>query len=346
MWIWDDCETGIDELFSDKGWTQSQCVPDDSVSIADDLTYSGNTLTVSQAHLHSTNFVQGAHNGATFDTGANVALFAGGTTAFTKIYTRFYYCDNDPFTFAPFNIEGDYDLRNLKMVALQDSDSLYAGGGVGISYSYLDFAGLAVFDASWAQQWVPPDHLSRSYHWGGVGTINDGGDWKNEFGVGDWNVNTWYLLETQTEINTGGVSSFKAWRNGVLDINMTSTSFPFDVKGVGVGGFRARANNTQFRRFFDDIYVDKGWERVTITGASGIPEIQIPQTWADGSVTFTMNQASLVNAEEATLTLYKADGTTLTKSVTIGSNTPVPPTPSTSNSITGTATLSGNVTLE
>lgn len=294
-WIWDNAEHTND--FATMGWTSAQCVPNASSVAGADITYSTD-LTASGAHRHSTKYITGAHAGGTgWNGGANIVMFAGGETSFTNYYARWYYYEEAPFTYTTEGIKGTWDMRNNKNFVLQNSDSLYAGGGTGISYCYVDNSGLVTYTDDWTQDWGVGGDWSRGIHTNGFGTVSGSqyGAIPNGGEAGNWEL--WEVVGTGSASSN---SSLKVYINGVVKINITTPDFPFDIKGIGIGGYRDRSNNINFRKYFDDIYIDKSWSRVVVGNASThdestIREIQIPTSWSDTEISVTWNQGSFEN---------------------------------------------------
>lgn len=310
-WIWDNAENY--STFSSAGWSEG--LPSGSGN-AYNLTYSG-SLTASQATSVSTKYLTGCHfPDNAYYTGGDVAIFAGGTDTFTKYYARWYYYEESPFTYKTAGVKGDWDIRNNKNFVLQDRDSLYAGGGTGISYAYVDNNNLAIYTDDWTQVWGV-DGLYDANHttqWGreiqtnGFGTLT--GDKYGTIPNGG-TAGHWELWEVEgSDLTSSGTSQLKVWINGSLEMNATSNDLAFSAKGFGIGGYRDRSNNTSFRKYFDDMYIDKDWARIVIGNNSNytsctVREIQIPTAWSSSSATITVNQGSF--ADDATAYLYLID---------------------------------------
>lgn len=311
-WIWDNAEDY--SSFTDAGWTGgTQCVPCDS-GAAYNITYSGD-LTASQATSVSTKYITGCHYpNSSYGSGANVVMFAGGTETFTKFYARWYYYEESPFTHVTtYNQAGTYDIRNNKNFVLQDRDSLYEGG-TGTNYAYIDNQDLALYTTDWAQIWIPndyPSHTGRTIHHNGFGTTSGSsyGSIPNGGRAGYWEL--WEVIGQ--DLTSSGTSSIQVYIDGLKKIDITSSNLAFSAKGIGIGGYRDRANSTAFRKYFDDIYIDKDWARVVVGNNEKydlctVREIQIPHHWSDSAVGITVNQGSFETDDKVYLWVIDSDG--------------------------------------
>src|SRR5690349_20342626 len=79
------------------------------------------------------------------------------------------------------------------------------------------------------------------------------------------------------------------------------------MRTAGPGGFARATFSTLNRRYFADLYMDTSLARVMLVQGS-VSEIQIPTSWSDTSITFTVNLGAAVPGA-ASLVVFNSGGT-------------------------------------
>jgi hypothetical protein len=128
----------------------------------------------------------------------------------------------------------------------------------------------------------------------------------------------WVKIEIEVRASNTNNGSVKAWADGEpvqLNVNDTTDGTNYGAQGanrsIGVGGYSG-TYATDHWRYFADIYFDNTAKRVIIGdestySACTVKEVQIPSSWSDTQITFTVNRATF--GESATAYLYVVDET-------------------------------------
>lgn len=125
----------------------------------------------------------------------------------------------------------------------------------------------------------------------------------------------WVKQEVLIKVSTGA-GFLKMWENGFQNVNYTggTDAYPGTGRSAGIGGFARSCENPNNRRYFADIYMDTSAQRVMLGNAptyaaSTIREMQIPTSWADGSINVTVNLGKFSLGQTAYLFVFDATGT-------------------------------------
>jgi len=149
---------------------------------------------------------------------------------------------------------------------------------------------------------------------------------------GDMTENTWHLF--QFEFQSGDLNTangiLRWWVDGKLvfshdDITTRTSAYPSHMYPGIIGMFASSgAGDATGPYHIDDAYVDNSWQRVEIGNnatynSCTLREIQPATSWADGSVTFTVNQGSFADSSAGYIFVTDASGVRNTGySVTFG----------------------------
>ncbi|MBK7189435.1 MAG: hypothetical protein IPH86_12325 [bacterium] len=128
----------------------------------------------------------------------------------------------------------------------------------------------------------------------------------------NWTKGTWHLFQFEFKDSSMGQHDgvFRMWRDGQLVVEntalMTREDYAAYKRPMIVGFYNSWGDaSTDDNHFYiDDALIDNSWARVEIGNAPTYAacthrEIQILQSWADGQVSFRVNQGSFENASTA-----------------------------------------------
>lgn len=130
-----------------------------------------------------------------------------------------------------------------------------------------------------------------------------------------WHVYEYIILHNSTN------GFFRVYINNELmyekGVNNDCNEFSYDINSIWLGGyFRAtrdpETGDVDGYRYFDDVYADRGFQRVILANSSTynnatIIEPQIPSAWSENSITCTVNLGRLPASGVAYLFVFDAD---------------------------------------
>jgi hypothetical protein len=157
------------------------------------------------------------------------------------------------------------------------------------------------------------------YHWNygtnWYGTTPSANTWHFYEVLIDNINNTWQVFLDNADHSNG----LTTWENScTLTLNEVS------ILGLDAGGVSPPSQTS----YLDDIYIDNSWSRLEVCSGSTWSsrtrcEIQIPTTWSTNSITFTANQGSFTNGQQAYIYVVDSDGNVNADgySITIGGGT-------------------------
>ncbi len=307
--VWDDC-SGTDPYAK---W-------DGNYNSGSGASYAGNYRTPAQvgrgvatAHARATKYFCGAHYpGTTAQNGRNVGVWKVRQITSMPSYTYLsYYHRADPGW--NWNIDSTDD--NYKEYCWGESNWPYTG-----------------------KYWYNELYYRSSYHL--LGTPISGNSF---YGDPHWSVTSkWAKVEMEVRWDSTSSGYVKVWEDGVLRLNYSGpTNSGTGMRTELIGGYVRDSGATSQWRYWNDIYLDYSRARVLIGNASTynaskIREVQIPTTWADGTITIKVNQGAFSNGQAAYLYIVDTNGNvnsngfplTFGQGQIIGSDTTPPATPS------------------
>lgn len=125
----------------------------------------------------------------------------------------------------------------------------------------------------------------------------------------------WVKQEVLIKVSSSA-GLLQMFENGFRNVNYTgrTDAYPNTGRSAGIGGFARSCENPNNRRYFADIYMDTSAQRVVLGNASTyatstIREMQIPTSWADGSINVTVNLGKFSLGQTAYLYVFDATGT-------------------------------------
>jgi hypothetical protein len=124
----------------------------------------------------------------------------------------------------------------------------------------------------------------------------------------------WTKIEQEIKYSRQSDGYIKLWENGVLKINYAGATdlYSGNVRTEGIGGY-ARSRSTNNWRYFADAYLDYTPARVVLANNAAlslatIVETQIPTSWSDTSITFTVNLGKFTSGQIAYLFVVNTSG--------------------------------------
>jgi hypothetical protein len=124
----------------------------------------------------------------------------------------------------------------------------------------------------------------------------------------------WIKIEQEIKYSRQSDGYIKLWENGVLKVNYAGATdlYSGNERSEGIGGY-ARSRSTANWRYFADVYLDYEPGRVVLANNSRldlatIRENQIPLTWSDTSITFSVNLGRFTAGQTAYLFVVNTSG--------------------------------------
>lgn len=295
--VWDPCNHTVNShvaIASEGGWTDS--IPSGG-SAAGIMQYRATPYSgISAPHTRVNKVMAGGHIGANDYYGGNNVMF---WVTYTRpsfpfySYRTFYFRADDSWLFG-----GD---NNFKAFDLSNGYEPYSPNDWYITY---DGPSSSSSSCSWATGSGGgieiPDRNGHNNYWGAAVNPMAG---------------AWTKIECEICWTSNSPDGYiKLWENGVLRIDyagvtdgMTGTQ-----RSEAIGGY-ARIRSAENFRYYADIYYDRSRSRVLLGNASTfssctVREIQIPTTWADGSIGITVNQGVFTNGAFAWLYVVDSVG--------------------------------------
>jgi hypothetical protein len=294
--VWDDGSgTNILQKW-DGAW------PDQNATY--NTTYRSPQRGIGLPHANITKYIAGAHYGFDGpDAGYNVIFWKNRTIASYPAYSymSWYQRIDDAWVFQD-DLTPDTD-NNIKMSAFSVCCSPYE------------------LPNNWYIEFNPrPSSASSSCTW----HINDDGnsiDFPDQNGHNwFWNqavnpmAGAWVKIEQEIKYSRQSDGYIKLWENGVLKVNYAGATDKYSgsARSEGIGGY-ARSRSINNWRYFADVYLDYTPARVVLAnngslGQATIVETQIPTSWSDTSITFTVNLGKLTAGQTGYLFVVNAAG--------------------------------------
>jgi hypothetical protein len=125
----------------------------------------------------------------------------------------------------------------------------------------------------------------------------------------------WAKVEIAFKVTDQKDGWIKVWENGKQVVNYSGPTDTYNNanRSVGIGGYARMQGYPDNWRYFADAYVDTTLAHVVLANAStlakaSIIENQIPSSWADGSITATVNLGQFKQGETAYLFVFDSSG--------------------------------------
>lgn len=145
-------------------------------------------------------------------------------------------------------------------------------------------------------------------------------------------VGKWNHMEVEVDLSN---NTYREWLNSKLlkDIDITparrdDTTFSPTIALLGFNGKEQQFQRTEF----GEIYMDNTTQRIIIANAPNLndvtrSEIQLPETWNDGSITFKLNLGSFKTGDDSSLYVfvYDENGISNTTGMRLCSSCTAPP---------------------
>jgi hypothetical protein len=190
------------------------------------------------------------------------------------------------------------------------------------------------------------------------GSYWGGGDIQWRRFATDMNLGTWHLFQFEfrsSDVNTAN-GVLRWWVDGKLIFNhsdvttrTSSQQSHMRPKYLGIESIQNSGGHGATGHYYlDDVYIDNTWQRVEIGNnatynSCTLKEIQPATSWADGSVTFTVNQGSFADGATGYIFVTDASGVRNTGyTVTFGGGGEDTTAPSTSITTTDPSTITAN----
>ncbi len=326
--------------------------------------YPSGFMTVSTLHQRNSHSRYNATcNFGTGTTGAEYCSFGQGTSSASWYMQYWYYVDSSTVwgqgnikmirlwnnsTNQNMYVVGPY---NRGMVTVEGADE---GHGSYFSGSCPPSAGTGWYpatsssicgDAAFGHTCNCADWLPTSFEWRRFHT---------DMPSGSWHL---FQFEYKEGSANGHNGTLRWWADGrlVYDHSNINTNTNGASKFLFHLGWYSSHGTTDISGpvYFDDVYADTTWQRVEIGNSATynnctLKEIQIPTSWSDGSIAFTVNQGAFADGATGYIFVTDANGTRNTGyTVTFGSSgttDKTAPTVSLTAPLSG-ATVSSNATV-
>lgn len=310
--VWDDASTGT--LLTDNGkW--SGAWPNRGSNLSYITQYHTPMRNVPLPHNNITRYIAGAHGLANegTDAGYNVMFWKTRTiTSYPQYLYLSWYQMYDPAEL-PIN-DGSW---NLKFFDWSAGNSPYTMSSCTNNNWFMDTDAGEPFTSSSRIQFKLNDD-SWAYS-GCAGSLNPrtnqyGGCTSCWWSSGQNPFTSWLKYEIAIVLTNQESGSIQMWENGVQKINYSgrTDAWSFGTRSVAVGGY-ARSWGPNYWRYFADVYLDYTLQRVVLANnanlaSANIIENQIPSSWADNSVTVSVNLGKFLPAQTAYLFIIDAAG--------------------------------------
>lgn len=281
-------------------WTDTDGYPDGKLSVS----------TAHARHANSTYCATG-----TFVNSNERLAFTGGSDATTWFVQYWVYLDSG----------FDWGAANIKLFRMWSTGSSTENLRVQ-SYNRVDVAveNCDLGHGGWGTGWNPVTSTAAcadvAYNSGRTCNTSDwlpgSLEWRNfqtDVPKGSWNL-------MQFEFRDGTASTadgvLRWWVNGRLVFNhsdITTRTNTTAKRPQVVGFYRDSTADGSGALYLDDAYIDNTWQRVEIGNNATynnctLREIQPSTSWADGSVTFTVNQGSFSDSSTGYVFVTDASG--------------------------------------
>ncbi|MEI6704877.1 MAG: hypothetical protein WCL71_15295, partial [Deltaproteobacteria bacterium] len=153
--------------------------------------------------------------------------------------------------------------------------------------------------------------------------------------------NEWQTLEEYAQMSSAPLVAdgiTKIWRNGTNILSKTdhvthdagSGVWRYLLLGQAIESTQPVFGTPDFDIYYDDIYIDNTQSRVMICDASSWStrtqcEVQIPVTWADNSITFTLNTGRFTLGQVVYIYVIDSNGVANTAGYNCKLGAPLPP---------------------
>jgi len=124
----------------------------------------------------------------------------------------------------------------------------------------------------------------------------------------------WAKIEVEIKYTNQSDGYITLWENGVRKIDYVGTTdrYPGMERTEGIGGYARNRNSTNWR-YYADVYLDYTPARVVLANnaslsSATIIETQIPTSWNDNSVNFTVNLGKFTTGQTAYLFVVDSSG--------------------------------------
>lgn len=301
-YLWDDCSgTDVFDLW-DEVYGINQPDP------ACDTQYQTVIRSVARAHSRGTKYITHGRNNSSISFDATGALCKGFTTSSgLRTYLSHYY-RIDPLW------DWSAGAANLKTFAWGESEATYA-----TTYWYNNYAEPELASRYWKTDAMPGVQSGYTPWYADAHYI-----------VADPSIDprtTWVKFEYECYWRTDGSGVTRFWESGNRRFDCTGQNdwSPQGYRSIMVGGYGRPYPDADNWDYMQDIYLDNSWCRVmlgnnTTLATSTVREPQIITSWADGSISFTVNAGAIADSATAYLHVVTADGTVLNnvETVTVG----------------------------
>ena len=296
--LWDDFESGV------LGQNPSTAVIGGSWSNGNNVIYVNDIVKEgSQTSARHDFTTEGIYNAALTKSGG----------PWGKLYISFFYRTD----YGNLNAYYDDPCRNYKIFRMEGDNGIKVGDqGEGVPLiSYEKRAssiGIGLFETALRAQYEPEAYS---------GTFYSGDHVRSPIG---WANQEWHRVEFFINI-IEGEKEFRMWEDNIentpsKDSNgWVNTFYPYmgsdnsRFNELHFGMYFSRDNNASAYVYTDDIYIDKTIAHIEIGNQSTYElsthrEVQIPYIWEPNSVSFSFNQGSFQNGDNAYLYIIDEDG--------------------------------------
>jgi len=251
-------------------------------------------------HGHDTQYIAGAHGDS-----------AGATGGYNVIFYK-----NLPSVTFPYYIYVSWYERI-------DPAWVFGGDDNFKTFAYSVCCGPYQMPNNWYMNYGPPSFSSATaspqYQHNDDGGSLENPDENGHNGWWLWGANPtsrWLKVEMAVKLTSQTDGYIKLWEDGVLKDNYLGSTdkYPGTARTIGIGGYARNYGQPNNWRYFADVYIDTSLARVVLANnqtlsKATIIEPQIPSSWADGSISFTVNLGKFTTGQTAYLFVFDATGT-------------------------------------
>jgi hypothetical protein len=256
-------------------------------------------------HSRITKYIAGAHGddfGA--DAGYNVIFFKTRTVAYPAYtYASWYQRADDAWVFAPAS-NGNNNFKtfaySIGTTPYELPNNWYLAYNTPLPDSRTSGASYVFGDDSNGLTLQFPD-------------VNGHLQWWDE--AANPMAGAWTKVEVEIKYTDQNDGYVKLWEDGRLLVDYVGRTdrLPGTMRTEGIGGYASQQNQPNNWRYFADVYLDYSRARVIVGNAptfaaSTIREVQIPASWSDSSISFSVNLGKFADGAPAYLYVVDANG--------------------------------------
>jgi hypothetical protein len=285
--VWDDASTG--SFVTDNGkWDGA--VPNNNPAY--NTVYRTQMRGIGLPHNHITRYIAGAHgDSAGFNAGYDVMFWKNRTISSYPAYTyvSWYQRADDAWVFG-----GD---NNFKTFDYSAGSSPYTVPNWYIEYNDRPSSTSSI------PQWhanMLPDGDTSNWWWNNAVNPMSG---------------VWTKIEMEIKYTNQNNGYIKIWENGVQKSNYVGTTdnFSGSLRNESIGGYARIYGQPNNWRYFADVYLDYTPARVVLANNSNLSnatiiESQIPSSWSNNSIAFSVNLGKFTTGQSAYLFVVDSTG--------------------------------------